>query len=160
MSHEFTRREFNRVAASLPLLGIPLSSSVVTNKKSLQVQHGVVCVDGRKGKDDWQLVFFIRVVQKLNSDPRCCRTRIMLPTDAFADRLKERGFNVVRHTSKRLIADRVSLPNGVASLCLMLDAAFPADQQDELWIDPTPEGWGEYVVPCNRVVKRFWVGEA
>lgn len=24
--------------------------------------------------------------------------------------------------------------------------------------DPTPERWGEYMVPCNRVVKRFWVG--
>ena len=163
MPHEITRRDFNRAAAAFPLLGLPVASSDVTKQKSLrlQVQCHRICVDGRHlGGDDWCLEFFVRVVQRKQTDPRYRLSRMMTPTDTFADRLKERGFNVVRHNSNRLIGERIMLPNGVAGLCLMLETAFPPDQQVELWTDPTPERWGQYVVPDNRVVKRYWVGEA
>jgi len=83
----------------------------------------------------------------------------MTPTDAFSDRLIDIGFNVVRHNSKRLVAERATLPNSVAGLCLMLEAAFPPAEQDELWIDPAPERWEQFVIPCKRVIKRFWIGE-
>ncbi|WP_166820069.1 hypothetical protein [Thalassoroseus pseudoceratinae] len=102
----------------------------------------------------------MRVVQRKQTGSRNWHARFMIPTDVFADRLKECGFNVVRHNSNRLIGERITLPNGVAGLCLMLEIAFPPDQQAELWTDPTPERWEQYVVPDNRVVKRYWVGEA
>lgn len=163
MPHDISRREFNMAAVAMPLVGVPFQRSDVSNSKSLRlkVQCGAVCVDGQHlGGDDWRLDFFVRGVQRKQSDARHCRGRVMVPTDAFANRLNERGFNVVRRNPIRLVAERVTLTNNVAGLCLGLEAAFPADQQDELWTDPTPERWGEYVVPDKRVVKRFWVGEA
>lgn len=163
MPHEITRRDFNRTAAALPLVGFPVATSDVTKSKSLRlkVQFHRICVDGHHlEKENWQIEFFVQVVQRKKSAPRYWHARTMTPTDAFAARLKESGFNVVRHNSKCLIADRVSVPNGVAGLCLMLESAFPLDQQDELWTDLTPERWEQYVVPDSRVVKRFWIGEA
>jgi len=135
----------------------------VPNQKSfrLKVQCHCICVDGRHmNKEDWRLEFFVRVIQRKQSNPRYWRGRIMTPSEAFTDRLFDIGFDAVRRNPIRLVAERVTLTNSVAGLCLGLEAAFPADQQDELWTDPTPERWGEYVVPDKRVVKRFWVGDA
>ena len=162
MPHDISRREFNRAAATLPLVGVPFQRSDVSNPKSLclQVQCHRICVDGQHlGGDDWCLEFIVKVVQRKKSDPRYWYGRFMVPTDEFIQQLNDNGFYVVRNNSKRLSAERVTLPNSVAGLCLGLEAAFPADQQDELWTDPTPERWGEYVVPDKRVVKKFWIGE-
>lgn len=143
-------------------IGLSTSTSDVPKSKSLrlQVQCGVVCVGGRhRGGEDWSLQFFLRVVQRKQADPRYWRGRIMNPSDAFADGLNERGFDVLRRTANRIVADRASLPNSVAGLCLKLETTFPPDQQNNLWFDPTPERWDGYTVPCKRVVKRFWIGE-
>lgn len=163
MPQDISRREFNRAAATLPLVGLPVATLDVSNSKSLRLQAQChrIFVDGwHLGGDDWRLTFLVRVVQRMQADPRNWHARIMTLTDAFSVRLNERGLKVVRRNSNRLVAERATLPNGVAGLCLMLESAFPLDQQDDLWIDPTPKGWGEYTIPCNRGTKRFWIGEA
>ena len=164
MPHQLTRREFNQAAAALPLFALPIPSSDVSGERSqarLQVQCHRICVDGRHlGGDDWRLAFFVRVIQRKQSDPRYWLGRVMVPTDEFIQRLRAHDIQAERHLNQmRLVAERVTLPNGVAGLCLMLEAAFPPAQQDEFFSDPTPERWSEYTLPDDRVIKRFWMGE-
>jgi len=163
MPHHISRREFNQVAAAMPLIGFPLAGSNVSGKRSqarLQVQYHRICVDGwHLDGDDWRLAFFVGVVQRKQSDPRYWRGRVMVPTDEFIQGLRHHSIQVEPHQNpKWLVADRASLPNGVAGLGCLLEAASPTAQQYEFFSDPAPERWGEYTIRCHRVVKRFWVG--
>lgn len=163
MPHEITRREFSRTAAALPLIGFPLASSDVSKERSktrLQVRCHRIYVEGHYlGGDDWRLAFFVRVIQRKQSDPRYWLGRVMVPKNEFIQRLNDHGIQAKRHRNpKRLVAERAMLPGGVAGLCCLMEAAFPPDQQADLWIDPTQERWGDYTIRCHRVVKRFWVG--
>ncbi len=163
MPHDISRREFNQAAAALPLFALPIPSSDVSGERSqmrLQVQCGHICVDGRHlDGDDWRLEFLVRLVQRRESDPRYWYGRIMVPTEDFIQCLRDHAIQVIRHRNpKRLVAERTMLRGGVAGLCVLLDSAFPTAQQHEFYTDPTPERWGDYTIPDNRVIKRFWVG--
>ena len=163
MPHDISRREFSRAAAALPLFALPIPSSVVSGERSqarLQVQCGHICVDGRHlDGDDWRLAFFVQVIRRKQSDPRYWLGRVMVPTNEFIQSLRADDIQVERHSNpKRLVVERVTLRDGVAGLCLILEAAFPPAQQDEFFSDLTPERWGEYTLPDDLVIKRFWAG--
>jgi len=153
-----SRRTFVAACAAAPLLKMP-SGLDREPPRRFGLRYGLVWSRGRQFDDGtWRIAIGVYEQRKRIDGDVCFRE--FHPSPKFISLLRRNGIQAVRsRVQPTLVASSATLPHGAIGFALLLEQIAPLGQQQELFVDPQPDGWGDYTIrtPHERIleVKRI-----